>query len=113
MTVEQIGQTIMAVVPTGKGLVMIVGIGASMFLAGVGFTVSSSEYAELPTTVNALQDTIVPRLAADVAANTVQIRALQGDLNDAAQDRVRILCLAGLAAENTQMAPIEVSRRCP
>jgi hypothetical protein len=93
------------IVPTGKAVIWISGAVGTSFLAGIGWMTSTSAISEtvdkvpiLTEEVNGLADRV----------NTVEIR-----LNDADEDRQRILCLLTLTATGEALSPFEVAERCP
>jgi hypothetical protein len=127
---SEISRILKAAVPQGKALAWLLGAGATCFMAGIGFILSLSAYGALPGTV-AAQDTAhrtlidsvktqVSAVSTTVTANTGAIATLTGSVatlriaqEDAADDRVRILCLLELTATGTVLPAASVARRCP
>jgi hypothetical protein len=84
---------------------VVITLSVGSFLAGVGAILNWSEYTDLPQEVSLLQE---QRVAADET-----IADLAEGLEEAAQERARILCLVRLTATGETLSPLEVTERCP
>ena len=98
-------EIVQMVVPSGKAVVWIVSAGAAMFMAGVGFTLGTSEYADLPLEVDSL---FVVQ-----TQHTRTLQALQGDVEQTSSDLERIRCLASLSATGQTVDPLQIDNICP
>jgi len=103
--VLRLADTIQQVVPSAKALTVVVTISVGAFMAGMGVVLNWSEYNDLPTDVAILQE---QRISADAS-----IVELTEGLEDAAEERGRILCLVRLTATGETLSPLEVTERCP
>lgn len=98
-------EAVKAAVPSGKALAWIGGSIVMAFLAGIGWATGTSDVAA------AVEQ--VPQLQQAVHANTERIDVIEGELQEAEQDRGRILCLVTLTAQGEELSPLEVNSRCP
>ena len=91
-------ETLSAVVPVGKNLLWLAGVGASMFLAGVGFMAQAGPLADMPERVTSIeQGQVRQNFAIDSLRNAIP----------------RILCLSRLSATGQVVDPLEIDEACP
>lgn len=98
---------IAGLVPSGKAAAWLLAGGVSVFMAGVGVTLRTSDFSELPLTVEEMGST--------VSRNEQNIRVLRVRADSATADRKKILCLVTLTltATGEPLSPLEVNARCP
>jgi hypothetical protein len=101
----KIAETIQQIVPSAKAITVVITLSVGSFLAGAGAILNWSEWTDLPQEVSLLQE---QRVAADET-----IADLAEGLEEAAQERARILCLVRLTATGETLSPLEVTERCP
>ena len=94
-----------AVVPSAKGLTLVATMSAGAFMAGVGAVLGWGDYSDLPAKVSALE--------AQTSAADSTIQTLSVGLEEARDERTRILCLVRLTATGEVLSPLEVTERCP
>ena len=100
-----LSNTIQQIPVSAKAVTVVVTVCAGSFMAGMGMVLNWSEYTDLPAEVSTLQQ---QRVAADQS-----IVELTEGLEDAAEERARILCLVRLTATGETLSPLEVTERCP
>ena len=100
-----LSNTIQQIPVSAKAVTVVVTVCAGSFMAGMGMVLNWSEYTDLPAEVSTLQQ---QRISADVS-----IVELTEGLEDAAEERARILCLVRLTATGETLSPLEVTERCP
>ena len=100
-----LSNTIQQIPVSAKAVTVVVTVCAGSFMAGMGMVLNWSEYTDLPAEVSTLQQ---QRVAADVS-----IVELTEGLEEAAEERARILCLVRLTATGETLSPLEVTERCP
>lgn len=93
------------VVPSAKGIAWIVAASVTTFMAGVGATLRTSDYAELPQEMDEVQH--------QVTTNSSTLEDLQRDVEDTKEGLDRIRCLASLSATGQVVDPLEIDRVCP
>jgi hypothetical protein len=94
-----------AVVPSAKGLTVVITMTVGAFMAGMGAVLGWGDYSGLPAKVSALE---VRGASAD---STIQV--LTDGQEEATEERQRILCLVRLTATGETLSPLEVTERCP
>lgn len=97
-------ETLQAIVPVGKYAFWLVGAVFSIFLAGVGFTVKTGDFAELPAQVESIVEIQNKQGFA--------IDSLRNGMSEAREDRARILCLARLSAIGQTVNALEIDEIC-
>ena len=75
------------------------------FMAGVGTTVGAGEFKGLPEAVSMLQ--------IKESIQDTSIASLRRGLEEASDERGRILCLVELTATGETYSPLQVNQRCP
>jgi len=100
-----LSNTIQQIPVSAKAVTVVVTVCAGSFMAGMGMVLNWSEYTDLPAEVSTLQQ---QRVSADQS-----IVELTEGLEEAAEERARILCLVRLTATGETLSPLEVTERCP
>ena len=100
-----LSNTIQQIPVSAKAVTVVVTVCAGSFMAGMGMVLNWSEYTDLPAEVSTLPQ---QRVAADES-----IVELTEGLEEAAEERARILCLVRLTATGETLSPLEVTERCP
>lgn len=102
---EAVAAAAQAVLPSAKAVGWIVTAGSAMFMAGVGATLRTSEYASLPFDVGVLES--------QVTTHANALEDLQDDVSNNAYDLTRIRCLTRLSATGQIVDPLEIDDVCP
>tara|TARA_R110000851_G_scaffold235033_1_gene387566 strand:+ start:471 stop:788 length:318 start_codon:yes stop_codon:yes gene_type:complete len=102
---EALEAAFQAIVPSAKGIAWIITAGAAMFMAGVGATLRTSDYAQLPMEMDDVQ--------VQVSANRTTLEIVQREVEDTQKGLVRIRCLTRLSATGQVVDPLEIDLVCP
>ena len=100
-----LSNTIQQIHVSAKAITIVVTVCAGSFMAGMGMVLNWETYTDLPDAVSTLQQ---QRVSADES-----IVELTEGLEEAAEERARILCLVRLTATGETLSPLEVTERCP
>ena len=100
-----LSNTIRQIPVSAKAITIVVTVCAGSFMAGMGMVLNWETYTDLPDAVSTLQQ---QRVSADES-----IVELTEGLEEAAEERARILCLVRLTATGETLSPLEVTERCP
>ena len=100
-----LSNTIQQIPVSAKAITIVVTVCAGSFMAGMGMVLNWEPYTDLPDAVSTLQQ---QRVSADES-----IVELTEGLEEAAEERARILCLVRLTATGETLSPLEVTERCP